>query len=110
VRLIGRASNRSAIGARIRVEIEEHGASRSIWRHVTSGGSFGANPLRQHFGLGRAERIKLVEIFWPTTGETQRLSGVEPDQAIEIVEGEPGFRRLALEPRPFRRPGSGGAS
>ena len=55
VQLVGRQSNRSAIGARIRVQIEENGVTRSVYRHVNSGGSFGANPLRQTIGLGKAK-------------------------------------------------------
>jgi hypothetical protein len=47
IKLVGTKSNRSAIGARIQVTVEEKGQSRLIFRHVDSGGSFGANPLRQ---------------------------------------------------------------
>jgi len=38
---------------------------------VSRGGSFGANPLRQTIGLGKATAITAIEVFWPTTGETQ---------------------------------------
>ncbi|NIS03213.1 MAG: CRTAC1 family protein, partial [Gemmatimonadetes bacterium] len=51
LRLLGTRSNRSAIGARIRVDVTEDGTSRSIYRWVGSGGSFGGNPLRQEIGL-----------------------------------------------------------
>ena len=54
VELVGVRSNRSAIGARIRAEVVENGRRRSIYKHVNSGGSFGANPLRQTIGLGEA--------------------------------------------------------
>src|SRR5213078_2177826 len=43
VKLVGVKSNRAAIGAKIRLEIND-GKPRSIYRHVCSGGSFGANP------------------------------------------------------------------
>ena len=55
VLLEGNESNRSAIGARIRVVVGGNGEESSIYRHVCSGGSFGANPLRQYFGLGKAK-------------------------------------------------------
>jgi hypothetical protein len=61
LKLIGVQSNRSAIGARIRIEITEAGQKRSIYRHVNSGGSFGANPLRQEIGLGKAKTIDLPQ-------------------------------------------------
>ncbi len=97
IKLVGRESNASAIGARIRVRIVEGGASRSIYRHVNSGGSFGCNPLRQTIGLGQATSASEVEIFWPTTGKTQRLGEVSSDQLIRVVEGEEGFQRVPLK-------------
>jgi len=97
VQLVGRQSNRSAIGARIRVEIEENGVTRSIYRHVNSGGSFGANPLRQTLGLGKAKAAKLLEIFWPRTGKTQTVIDPPPGQFIQIVEGEDGYKKLSLK-------------
>lgn len=97
IKLVGRESNASAIGARIRVRIVEGGASRSIYRHVNSGGSFGGNPLRQTIGLGKAESAGEVEIFWPRTGKTQRLGEVSSGQLIRVVEGEEGFERVPLK-------------
>jgi hypothetical protein len=103
VELVGTRANRSAIGARIRVDLVEDGAARSIHRHVNSGGSFGANPLRQTIPLGRASRIEGLEILWPGLGDPQRVDGVGLDRSIRIVEGEPGFT-----PRPLRRVRLGG--
>ncbi len=87
VKLVGRKSNRWGVGARIRADIEESGKKRSVYKWVNSGGSFGANPLRQEIGLGKATRIDTLEIFWPTTGRTQRFHNVAVDQFIEITEG-----------------------
>lgn len=101
VKLVGRESNRSAIGARIRVQIEENGIIRSIYRHVNSGGSFGGNPLRQTFGLGKAKSVQMLEIFWPTTGKTQTLQNPPTGQVIQIVEGQKGYTQLQLKPFRF---------
>ena len=87
VRLEGVRSNRSAIGARIRCDIVEDGARRSVYRHVNSGGSFGANPLRQSIGLGSAERVERLEVYWPTSDTTQVFEDVAVDQRLTIVEG-----------------------
>jgi hypothetical protein len=95
--LVGVRSNRSAIGARIRAEIVEDGVRRSVYKHVNSGGSFGANPLRQTIGLGNASTVSVLEVFWPTTGETQAWTNVRVDQAIQIVEGEASYSTLALK-------------
>ena len=89
-------SNRSAIGARIKIDLLENGIRRSIYRHVNSGGSFGANPLRQTIGLGRAKKIEKLEIFWPTTGLTQNFIDVLGDQVIQIEEDQSSYERITL--------------
>jgi hypothetical protein len=87
VRLVGVESNRSAIGARLHVVVDESGRRRSIYKYVNSGGSFGANPLRQTIGIGAAEKIDRLEVFWPRTGKTQTFREVAVDQFIELREG-----------------------
>jgi hypothetical protein len=86
VGLVGTRSNRSAIGARLRADITEAGRSRSIYRTVGSGGSFGANPLRQWIGLGQATRVDALEITWPGGSHRQVLPDVAANQRLEIVE------------------------
>ena len=97
VELVGVQSNRSAIGARIHVQIIENESRRSIYRHVNSGGSFGANPLRQTIGLGKTSKIEALEILWPTTGITQTFHKVPLNQFIQIIEGEAQYATLTLE-------------
>jgi hypothetical protein len=96
LKLEGRTSNRSAIGARIRIDAldAETGQLRTIYRWVNSGGSFGANPLRQTIGLGKTEGIRLLEVFWPTTGKTQRWTDIPLDAALRVIEGENRIRTL----------------
>ncbi len=85
--LDGVQTNRAAFGARIMVEFRENGGVRRVYRTVGYGSSFGGNPLRQHIGLGKAMSIVKAEIFWPVTGKTQVLSGLEVDHAYRIREG-----------------------
>ena len=87
VQLVGDRSNRSAIGARIRVEVIEGSATRSNYKHINSGGIFGANPLWQSIGLGKASSIEKLEVYWPTTGKTQTVEDVPMDRFIKIEEG-----------------------
>jgi hypothetical protein len=101
IKLVGKQSNRSGIGARIRAEIDEAGKRRSIYKWVSSGGSFGANPLRQEIGLGKAATIAVLEIFWPTTSSTQRFVDVPANQFIEITEGDSQYRKLPWKPAKF---------
>jgi len=101
IRLVGRQSNRTGVGARIKAVINEEGQQRSIYKWVGSGGSFGANPVsRQEIGLAGATTIEELEILWPTTNLTQRFQQVAADQCIEIVEGESEFRHLPDNPLP----------
>ncbi len=85
IRLVGNKSNRWGIGGRIHVRLRGAGGERSIYRHVNSGGSFGANPLRQHIGLGDAEEILKLEVFWPTTGVTQVVDESVPLNSYLLV-------------------------
>lgn len=94
LKLIGTTSNRSAIGARITVHLTDDSGPRQIVRWVGSGGSFGANPLQQHVGLGHALKVDQVVIDWPATGNQQILSDLPWDRPVAIVEGEPGWRPL----------------
>ena len=94
IRLFGTQSNRAAIGARIKVNVATSDGTRAIHAVVSSGGSFGASSLEQEIGLGRAESIESIEVWWPASGTRQRFKGVPLDTAIEIVEGDDGYRVL----------------
>ena len=92
IRLVGSESNRSAIGARLCLRVEDGGGERAIYRWVGSGGSFGANPLRQEIGLGQAAVVTELEVYWPTSGVTQRFESVPADQTVEITEKNASIR------------------
>ena len=61
------------------------GKRREVYRTVNTGGSFGASPLQQHIGLGKASRIVEVEVNWPP-GTRQVFADVPKNQVIEIRE------------------------
>jgi tetratricopeptide (TPR) repeat protein len=95
LKLVGVKTNRAALGARITITVEnESQGSRSIYRTVSSGGSFGASPLEQHIGLGKAARITNVEIWWPTSNTRQTFSNVGKNQFIEIKELATDYTKL----------------
>jgi len=85
--LEGVLSNKAAIGAKIKVTFKEDGIERSVYRDVNAGGSFGANPLRQHIGIGKATAIDKIEIVWPVTKKIQLLEKIPVDINIKIKEG-----------------------
>lgn len=87
LKLVGVKSNRGAIGARIKVTVDNEGhGTRSICRTVGSGGSFGASPLEQHIGLGKSSRILSIEVSWPASKTQQVFRDVQKNQFLEIKE------------------------
>jgi tetratricopeptide (TPR) repeat protein len=99
VRLAGVKTNRAAVGARIKVTVENDGHSvRSIYRTVGYGSSFGGNPMEQHIGLGHGARITDVDIWWPTTDTRQHFSDVAKNQYILIKEFDKEYTKLDRPP------------
>jgi len=85
LKLIGTRSNRSAVGAVVRLTA----GSRTQVDEVRSGRGYqSAEDLRIHFGLGQARTIDRIEIRWPS-GESQTLTNVEPNAIHRIVESAP---------------------
>jgi FG-GAP-like repeat/ASPIC and UnbV/PPIC-type PPIASE domain len=105
VRLVGEKSNRAAVGARVKVTVQDGAAgTRSIYRTVSSGGSFGASPFEQHIGLGKTAGMVTVEVWWPASNIRQTFPAVRPNQTIEIKELGKEFRAIT---RPAFKLGSG---
>jgi hypothetical protein len=81
-RLEGTRSNRSAIGARVRITTGKHVQIDE----VRSGGSYlSQNDLRLHFGLGNATIIDRVEIDWPS-GTREIQTGVPINRIVALRE------------------------
>jgi ASPIC and UnbV/FG-GAP-like repeat len=99
VKLVGKKTNRAAIGARIKL-ITAGDQPLTVHRHVSTGSSWGANPLQQHLGLAKASKVALLEIHWPTSGTTQVFHDIAANQAIEVTEFEPEYRKLDRRPIP----------
>jgi hypothetical protein len=87
LKLEGVKTNRAAIGARVKVVVRTDEGERSIHRIVGTGSSFGSTTLRQEIGLGKAAVIERVEIFWPVTGITQVVGGLEINRLYHVKEG-----------------------
>jgi len=99
LKLVGVKTNRAAIGARIKVTVENKGQGvRSIYSTVGSGGSFGASPLEQHIGLGKSATIRSIDIFWPVSGTHQVFSNVAKNQFLQITELAANYTKLDRKP------------
>lgn len=85
IKLLGTKSNRSAIGAKLRIETN----SWSQYLEVNDQSSYlSQNSLIQHFGLGKAKEVNRLVIDWPS-GIHQVFQHIPADQRIEITEGHP---------------------
>jgi enediyne biosynthesis protein E4 len=82
VKCIGTRSNRSAIGARVRVVA---GGRLQIDEVMSGSGYYSQNDLRLHFGLGAVQQVDLVEVAWPS-GARDVLRDVVADRSIVIRE------------------------
>ena len=118
IELIGTRSHRDALGARLRVVLDEGGQETQRVRWVTPGGSFGSSPLMQQIGLGADAKILRIEIDWPALasaeqgaatqpvdpsaqgrlGRQQVLRDVPVNQFIRVTEGTEGFELIPRQP------------
>lgn len=84
--LEGRVSNRSAIGAKIRLKARIGGADLWQLRHVSGGDGLGShNDPRPSFGLRDAGEAEQVRIEWPS-GIVEELRHITVNQFVKVVE------------------------
>ena len=112
IRLVGTKSNRTGIGARIKVTAatgtappgnrEHHPTNEDLFVGAPAGsgnrtlaqieevrscnGYFSASDLRIHFGLGEAKKVDLVEIKWPS-GASDSLKELDVNRLYVVEEG-----------------------
>ena len=89
VKLIGTASNRDAIGAKVRVQARFAGQTRWQRRDISAGDMSTANQPYAHFGLGDATIVDLVRIEWPS-GLVQEFTNVPVKQTLTVTEHQDG--------------------
>ncbi|MDX2041083.1 MAG: FG-GAP-like repeat-containing protein [Acidobacteriota bacterium] len=95
IKLVGEKSNRAAIGAKIKLTLTDATGKQSLrYKEVSSGGSFGASPLTQHFGLGKFQKIAELEVQWPVSKTRQVFRDVAANQFLEIKESASEYQKL----------------
>jgi hypothetical protein len=97
VKLVGKKTNRPAIGARIKV-VTAGDHPITAYRMVYPGSSWGCNPLEQTIGVAKSSQIALLEIHWPTSGTTQVFRDINVNQSIEVTEFAKEYRKLDRKP------------
>lgn len=82
LKLVGKKSNRDAIGAEIKLAT----AKGQQFATVSTAGSYlSSKDKRVHFGLGTEPTAQTVEIRWPS-GRLQVLKDISADQILEVKE------------------------
>jgi hypothetical protein len=81
--LEGSASNRSAIGAQVKVFWN---GKQQIQTVMGGSGFCAQNDRRLHFGLGKNPKLEKVEIRWPS-GKTQTIDNATIGQINKVKEG-----------------------
>jgi hypothetical protein len=81
--LEGRKSNRTAVGAQVRLKAGDV----TRLQYISGGNSFGGQSTsRVHFGLGDIAKIDQIEVRWPN-GEKEIFGNIAVDKLHKIVEG-----------------------
>ena len=99
VRTIGTKSNRSGIGVRLKCVTHVPGEAKPHQQidEVRSGGSYiSQNDLRVHFGVGKAEKIDVLEVRWPS-GQVDTIKDIKVNQLIFVKEGEGVVRAMRFD-------------
>jgi hypothetical protein len=91
----GQKSNRSAIGARIEVEV----SGRKLVRWIHGGGSYlSASDRRVIVGLGRDDKVDRASIVWPS-GRKQEFTNLAADRGWRFREGDKPIQLDKPKPR-----------
>ncbi len=75
---------RTAIGARVTVVTGERRQFQDV---IGVNGYLSQGDTRVHFGLGKAEKVDLVEVRWPD-GTRAAWKDVKADQVLRLVQGK----------------------
>ncbi len=86
LRLVGKAGNAQAIGARVIIQTPDGRQTQQVG--LNDGAFFSQGHYRLYFGLGKHPRVDLMTIRWPD-GEVRELKGVEGDRLQVIKQAEP---------------------
>ena len=84
LRLVGKISNRTAIGSRV---ILECGGRQIVRDLFAPNGFLGQAPAEMLIGVGTSERIEQLTVRWPT-GQEQTFTDLDVDCEIVLTEGQ----------------------
>jgi hypothetical protein len=86
LKLEGTSANRQAIGTKVELQVPSGDSTRSLHKTVSTGGSFGNNSSRLHFGIGDANVIERIIIKWPGSDEPQTINNLKANTFLHIKQ------------------------
>lgn len=84
LQLVGKKGNRDMLGARVEIEVIP---KRVLWRRVRTDGSYcSSQDPRVLVGIGRAERVERVRVYWPD-GRLEEWNSLPINRYLTLKEG-----------------------
>lgn len=97
VKAVGKVSNGSAIGAKVKVKATINGVPKWQYRQVSGQSGYCGQNLESHFGLGNAAVIDSLVVEFPS-GQKSIQTNITPKQFLTVTENVPaGFFRGSLQ-------------
>lgn len=97
ITLQGTSPNRRGIGSTL---ILTAGGQRQYLYHSPTRGYMSTVDDREHFGVGRAQRVDSLEVIWPD-GRYQVLTALDVDRIVTVKQGDATGKRLPSRPAPM---------
>lgn len=108
LKLFGKSVAKDAQGTRVMVKTNGPDGAKVFYHTVSSGASFGANSLQLEMGIGKANVITEVEIWWGGLPKKKQIyQSLAINQHYKLVEGNVIAEKLKLSPKPLK--GEGGS-
>lgn len=102
LKLVGEMTNRSAIGAKVKLTVTDAtGKKVTITRTVGNTSSYGSDPSELHIGLGDADKVDELSVFWPVLNGGKAFYNLAADQRVIVYETEDTVRLQSVTPLQF---------
>jgi hypothetical protein len=102
LKLEGATSTKDAIGTKIKVVVSKSDTTQTLYRIVSSGGSFGSNSLQQEIGLGNFTKIDSLIVDWTNSTNNQIFIDLEINRLYILKESSDTPEISLTEPFKFK--------
>ncbi len=107
IKLKGKTVSRDAQNSKIIITTTSAAGPQKFYHVSGSGGSFGANSIQLEAGLGDANSIESIEIWWAGNPKKKSIyKNIAMDHFIELTEGDQKVNILNRKPNPLKGNGA----